>query len=126
MGVGILLVLAVLGEIIELVAGAAMAGKRGASRRAMAMAVAGTMVGSILGAIFTIPIPIIGPIVGALAGGAGGAFCGAWLGEVWKGKTVEEGMHVGTGALLGRLLGTSGKLIVGAIMVVVAAIDACY
>jgi uncharacterized protein YqgC (DUF456 family) len=92
----------------------------------MAMAVAGTMVGSILGAIFTIPIPIIGPIVGALAGGAGGAFCGAWLGEVWKGKTVEEGMHVGTGALLGRLLGTSGKLIVGAIMVVVAAIDACY
>jgi uncharacterized protein YqgC (DUF456 family) len=126
MGVGILLVLAVLGEIIEFVAGAAMAGKRGASRRAMALAVAGTMAGSILGAVFTIPIPIIGPIVGALAGGAGGAFCGAWLGEVWKGKTVEEGMHVGTGAFLGRLLGTSGKLIVGAIMVVVAAIDACY
>ena len=41
MGVGILLVLAVLGEIIEFVAGAAMAGKRGASRRAMPLAVAG-------------------------------------------------------------------------------------
>lgn len=125
-GIGILLVLAVLGEIIEFVAGAAMAGKRGASRRAMALAVLGTMVGSIVGALFTIPIPIIGPVVGALAGGAGGAFVGAWLGELWKGKTAQEGMHVGTGAMLGRLLGTSGKLIVGALMCVVAAIDAFY
>lgn len=113
-------------EIIEFVAGAAMAGKRGASRRAMALAVLGTMVGSIVGALFTIPIPIIGPVVGVLAGGAGGAFVGAWLGELWKGKTAQEGMHVGTGAMLGRLLGTSGKLIVGALMCVVAAIDAFY
>jgi hypothetical protein len=126
LGIGVLVALAVAGEIIEFVAGAAMAGKRGASRRAMALAVVGTMVGSILGAIFTIPIPILGPIVGALAGGAGGAFCGAWLGEIWKGKSVEEGMHVGTGALLGRLLGTSGKLLVGAVMVVVATVDAIY
>lgn len=126
LGIGVLVALAVAGEIIEFGAGAAMAGKRGASRRAMALAVVGTMVGSILGAIFTIPIPILGPIVGALAGGAGGAFCGAWLGEIWKGKSVEEGMHVGTGALLGRLLGTSGKLLVGAVMVVVATVDAIY
>ena len=126
MGIGVLVALAVLGELIEFVAGAAMAGKRGASRRAMALAVVGTMAGSILGAVFTIPIPIIGPIVGALAGGAGGAFCGAWMGELWKGKSVEERVHVGTGALLGRLLGTSGKLLVGAVMVVVAAVDALY
>lgn len=126
LGVAILVALATLGEVIEFVAGAAMAGKRGASRRAMALAVLGTMLGSILGAVFTIPIPIIGPIIGALAGGAGGAFCGAWLGELWKGKSNEERVHVGTGALMGRLLGTSGKLIVGAVMVVVAAVDAIY
>jgi hypothetical protein len=35
-------------------------------------------------------------------------------------------MRVGTGAMVGRLLGTSGKLLVGATMVVVAAVDACY
>ena len=126
LGIGILAALAVLGEIIEFVAGAAMAGKRGASRRAMALAVVGTMVGSIVGAIFTIPIPILGPMLGALAGGAAGAFSGAWVGEIWKGKSVEEGVNVGTGALLGRLLGTSGKLLVGAVMVVVAAVDALY
>lgn len=126
LGIGILTALAIAGELIEFVAGAAMAGKRGASRRAMALAVLGTMVGSILGALFTIPIPILGPIIGALVGGAGGAFGGAWLGELWKGKTIEERVHVGTGAMLGRLLGTSGKLIVGAVMVVVAAIDAMY
>jgi uncharacterized protein YqgC (DUF456 family) len=126
MGVGILVVLAILGEIVEFVAGAAMAGKRGASRRAMALAVVGTMVGSIAGAMFTIPIPILGPVIGALAGGAAGSFCGAWLGELWKGKSVDHGVHVGTGALLGRLLGTSGKLIAGAAMCVVAAVDAFY
>jgi uncharacterized protein YqgC (DUF456 family) len=92
----------------------------------MAMAVVGTMVGSVLGAVFTLPIPILGPILGAVFGGAAGAFAGAWLGELWKGKSLDQGMRVGTGAMVGRLLGTSGKLLVGATMVVVAAVDACY
>lgn len=125
-GLAILLALALLGELVEFVASAAMAGKRGASRRAMALAVAGTMLGSILGALFAAPIPLLGPIVGALAGGAAGAFLGAILGELWKGKSLDEGIHVGKGALLGRLLGTTGKLCVGAVMVVVASVDALY
>ena len=125
-GIGILVVLAILGEVLEFVAGAAIAGKQGASRRAMALAVVGTMAGSVLGAIFTLPIPILGPILGAVFGGAAGAFAGAWLGELWKGKSLDQGMRVGTGAMVGRLLGTSGKLLVGATMVVVAAVDACY
>ncbi len=125
-GIAILVALALLGELVEFVASAAMAGKRGASRRAMALAVAGTMLGSILGALFAAPIPLLGPIVGALAGGAAGAFLGAILGELWKGKSLDEGIHVGKGALLGRLLGTTGKLCVGAVMIVVAAVDALY
>lgn len=125
-GLALLAGLAALGEFVEFIAGAAMAGKRGASRRAMALAVAGTMIGSILGAILAAPVPILGPIVGALAGGAAGAFGGAILGELWKGKPLEHGIHVGTGALLGRLLGTTGKLAVGAVMLVVAAVDALY
>jgi len=125
-GIGILVLLAILGEVLEFVAGAAIAGKQGASRRAMALAVVGTMAGSVLGAVFTLPIPILGPILGAVFGGAAGAFAGAWLGELWKGKSLDHGMRVGTGAMVGRLLGTSGKLLVGATMVVVAAVDACY
>ena len=122
--VAILAGIATIGEIIEFVSGAAVAGKRGGSRRGMAMAVAGTLIGSITGAFLTLPIPIIGPVLGAIFGGAAGAFAGAWAGEFWKGKPMKEGYHIATGAMIGRLLGTVGKLIVGATMVVIAAIDA--
>jgi len=122
--VGVLAGIAAIGEAIEFAAGAAVAGKRGGSRRGMALAVAGTLIGSIAGAFVTLPIPIVGPVIGAIAGGAAGAFAGAWVGEYWKGKPLKEGYHIATGAMLGRLLGTAGKLLVGATMVVIAAIDA--
>lgn len=121
--VALLVVIAAIGEVVELVASAAVAGKRGGSRRGMVMAIAGTVLGSILGAVIAVPIPIVGSVVGAIIGGASGAFAGAWLGEIWKGKPLEEGYHIATGALLGRLLGTAGKLIFGAMMVVIATID---
>ena len=124
--VGCLFGLAVVGEVIEFAAGAAMAGKRGGSRRGMALAIVGTVAGSILGAIVSFPVPIIGPVIGALIGGAAGAYGGAVAGEMWKGKTFEEGAHVGEGAAMGKLLGTAGKLCIGALMVVVAAIDSLF
>lgn len=123
LSVGFLLALAIIGEVIEFAAGAAVAGQRGGSRRGMALAVAGTVAGSLAGAIISFPIPIIGPVVGALLGGALGAYGGAVAGEMWKGKTFEEGAYVGEGAAIGKLLGTAGKLSVGALMVVVATID---
>jgi uncharacterized protein YqgC (DUF456 family) len=92
----------------------------------MALAVVGTAAGSLTGAVIGVPIPILGPVIGALLGGAGGAFAGAWLGEIWKGKTAAEGAHVGTGAMIGRLLGTSAKLVIGAAMVVIATVDAIW
>lgn len=122
--VAVLAGIAAIGEIIEFVAGAAVAGKRGGSRRGMALAVAGTLIGSIAGAFLTLPVPIIGPVIGAVFGGAAGAFAGAWAGEFWKGKPMKEGYHIATGAMIGRLLGTAGKLLVGATMVVIAAVDA--
>lgn len=122
--VGVLAAIAAVGEAIEFAAGAAVAGKRGGSRRGMALAVAGTLIGSITGAFVTLPIPVVGPVIGAIAGGAAGAFAGAWVGESWKGKPLKEGYHIATGAMLGRLLGTAGKLLVGATMVVIAAVDA--
>lgn len=122
--VGVLLVLAVIGEIVEFLAGAAGAAKLGGSRRAVALSVIGAIVGSIGGALIGVPIPIVGPIIGAVGGGGLGAFAGAYAGESWKGRLAEERMAISKAALVGRLLGTLGKLLIGVVMVIVAAVDA--
>lgn len=118
----VLALIAVLGEVIEFAAGAAGAAKHGASRRALLLSIVGAAVGSITGAAVGIPVPIIGPLVAAVGGGAAGAFGGAYLGEVWKGKLHPERTAVSTGALMGRLFGTIGKLAAGAAMVAVLAV----
>ena len=124
--VGIVVGLAVLGEVIELAAGAAGAAKSGGSRRGMVLAMVGAMGGSIIGAILgtAIPVPLIGNLIGAVLGGALGAFGGAYTGEYWKGKNESDRLAVSTAAMIGRVLGTVGKLGIGAIMVVITAIDA--
>ncbi len=120
--VGLVGGLAALGELIEFAAGAAGAAKKGGSRRAMILSIGGAAVGSIVGALIGIPIPLVGPIIAAIGGGALGAFVGAYLGETWKGTGHEERVEISNAALVGRLLGTFGKLAVGAIMVVVVAV----
>ena len=122
MAVVVIAGLTVLGEVVEFAAGAAGVAKEGGSRRGMALSIVGSVAGSIIGAIAGLPIPIIGSIVAAVGGGALGAFVGAYLGETWKGKTSSESISVGGAALVGRLLGTMSKLIVGAIIVVVSAV----
>jgi hypothetical protein len=121
--VGILLGLAVLGEIVEFAAGAVGAARQGASRRAVALALLGAIVGSIAGVAAGLPIPLFGSAIAALLGGSVGAFIGAYAGEVWKGRTSDESMAAGTSAFIGRLLGTVGKVVVGVVMVVVLAWD---
>ncbi len=120
--------MAVLGEVIEFAAGAAGAAKQGASRRAVLLALVGTVFGSLLGAVFgsLIPIPLIGTMIGAIGGGAGGAFVGAYLGEWWIGKTSKERLTVSTAAMVGRLLGTFGKLAIGAVMLVIVTVDSFH
>jgi len=127
-GVGIVLGLAILGEVIEFAAGAAGAAKSGGSRRGMILAVAGAMAGSIAGTMLGVFIPIfvIGPLIGAVAGGALGAFGGAYAGEAWKGRTEEERLRVSWAAMIGRVFGTVGKLGIGAVMVVVTAVDVFF
>lgn len=123
-GVAWLGALAVGGEVLEFAAGAAGAAKQGASRRAVALALVGTLAGSIAGAVAGLPVPVAGPVIGALLGGAGGAFAGAYLGEMWKHGLSDRSFTVGWGALVGRLLGTIGKLAVGAVMLAVLAVHA--
>ena len=116
--VGVLFGLAVLGEVLEFTAGAAGAAKQGASRRAIVLSLIGSFVLSLLGAILLGGlIPIVGALVGAVLGGGGGAWCGAYLGEMWKGRSAPERLAAGRGAVIGRVLGTVSKLLVGAVMI---------
>ena len=117
--VAVLGALVALGELIEFAAGAAGAKKEGGSRRGMALSIAGAMAGSLAGAAVGVPVPFAGPLIGAVGGGAAGAFGGAYLGETWKGRTSGEALQIGKGALIGRLLGTGGKLACGAVMVAI-------
>ena len=117
--VGVLAGLAVVGEAVEFAAGAAGAKKGGGSKRGMLLSLAGAAAGSMLGATAAIPVPVVGPVIGALGGGAAGAFAGAYFGETWKGRAGPDAVAIGKAALIGRLLGTGGKLACGAVMVAV-------
>ncbi|QDT63698.1 DUF456 domain-containing protein [Calycomorphotria hydatis] len=109
--------LAAFGEIIEAAASAAGAAKKGGSKRGAALAILGAGVGSILGVAVGIPIPFFGPFVGALLGGGLGAFGGAYLGEIWKGRNQKDSADIGTGAMIGKVLGTLGRMAAGAAIV---------
>jgi hypothetical protein len=122
--VAVLLGLAVFGEVVEFVAGAAGAARQGASRRAIVLSIVGAVAGSIVGLGIGAPIPIIGSLVMAVLGGAGGAFAGAYLGETWKGRDEPERLAAGRGAFFGRIWGTVGKLAVGAVMLAIVTYDA--
>jgi uncharacterized protein YqgC (DUF456 family) len=121
--VAVLLALALVGEVLEAVAGAAGAAQRGGSRRGMALSLVGAIAGSILGAVLGMPIPLVGSAIAAVVGGGLGAFAGAVVGEHWKGRPVNHQLQIGRAALVGRLWGTVAKLVVGVVMVVVVATD---
>ena len=124
--VGILLALAIAGEIIEFAAGAAGAAKRGASRRSIWLSLFGAFAGSIGGAIVGLPIALVGSPIAAVLGGAVGAFVGAYLGETWAARPHGHKVEVAKGAFLGRLWGTVGKFAVGAVMLGITAMDALF
>ena len=119
--VGILLLLAVLGEIIEFAASAMGVAKLGGSRRGAVLAVVGSVAGGIAGMFVGvgIPIPVVGSLLGAMLLAGCGALAGAVVGERWKGRAWNESLQIGHGAFWGRVLGTLGKALVGGLMPVV-------
>jgi len=114
-----LLGLAVLGEVLELVAAALGVQSAGGSRRASFGAIAGGMVGAIAGT-FLLPVPVVGSVLGA----ALGSFLGALLGERSRGSDLGRQVAVGKGAFWGRLFGTVAKLLIAAAMWIVVALAA--
>jgi uncharacterized protein len=117
--VGLLIVLAAIGEIVELLVGVAGTAKAGGSIRSNVLALFGSITGSILGVFIGLPIPLVGPIFAALLFAALGAMVGAFIGETWAGKTSVDSWQVGKAAFIARLLGTLGKMLIGAVMVAV-------
>jgi len=117
--VGVALLLAVVGEVLEFAAGAMGVAKLGGSRRGAMLAIAGSLLGGIFGATVGVPIPVIGSIVGILLFAGLGAMAGTVVGEFWKGRDWDGSLRIGRAAFWGRLLGTAGKLVMGTILVLV-------
>jgi uncharacterized protein YqgC (DUF456 family) len=114
----VLVVLGLLAEVVEFLAGSAGAKKAGGSKRAAMGAIVGALIGGIF--LSVIPIPIISTIVGACLG----AFIGAAVVELMIFKDVDRSMRVGVGAAHGRFMGILGKLIFSIIIYIVAAVVA--
>ena len=110
--------LAILGEVLEFVLGAAKSRQAGGSKRAAALAIVGSIVGGILGT--ALPIPLLGTLIGACLG----AFGGSIIGELWMGRPLVRSVAVGRSAAVGRFWGSIAKLSVGAVIVVVLAFGA--
>ena len=114
-----LLVLAIAGEIVEFVAGAAGVAKVGGSRRSALLALVGSIVGGIVGVFVGLPIPVVGSVAAAILFAAAGAMAGAFIGESWKGRDFDTSLEVGKAAFVGRVLGTLAKTIISSIMIAV-------
>jgi hypothetical protein len=113
--------MAAAGEFMELLSGATVARRAGASRWGAFGAILGGVVGAIAGT-FLIPVPVVGSLVGA----CGGAAAGAFILERLKGRPSDASLRAGVGAGWGHLLGTASKLLIGAAIWIVITIAAFW
>ena len=111
--------LAILGEVLELVAGSASVSKAGGTRRSAVYAILGSIGGAMIGFVVGVPIPLIGPLIGSLLLGSFGAMAGAMLGERSAGRGWTHSLQIGKAAFWGRALGTAAKMAVGLAMIAV-------
>jgi hypothetical protein len=110
--IGWLLLLAVLAEGIEFLAGSAGAAATRPSRRVTVAVLAGGFIGGIVGT------PLLFG-VGSLFGALLGAFAGAMLAVASEGGELHLAFRTGLAAMRGRLLGFVLKASIAVVMVVV-------
>ncbi len=101
--------IALVGEILEFMAGAAGAKRGGASKRGIWGALIGGIVGAIAGTPL-IPIPVVGSILGAAIGAAIGAIVGEMSITGLSVGSFRKSLKPATGAAAGRVAGTIAKL----------------
>jgi hypothetical protein len=115
--------LALLGELLEFLAGAAGTKVGGGTRRGMI----GALVGGILGAFLLTPLFFWLPVLGVLLGALLGTFVGAVVGELSTEKATLSGtMKPAIGATIGRVLGTMGKLAIAIVVWLLLSVDAFW
>ena len=112
--------LALLAEIVEFLLGAAGARQAGGSKRGAALAIVGGVIGAILGT--ALPVPVLGTLIGACAG----AFVGSLLGDRLAGRPMEQSVEAGRGAAIGRFWGTTAKMFIGAVVLVLLTVAAYF
>jgi uncharacterized protein YqgC (DUF456 family) len=112
-----LVIIAVLGEVIEVLASAVGAGKAGGSKKSAAFSVVGAMLGAVLGT-FLIPVPVVGTVAGASLGAGLLAMLST---RIIDRKDWDQSMEVAKGAAVGRLAATFVKIsiamLVGGVLV---------
>lgn len=116
LGLGLMLGLAVLGEVIETLAAGMGAAKFGGNRGAVISALLGCIGGAIVG---TPLFPLVGTVLGACVGAFGAAFAHELL---LMRKDASSAAWTGFGAALGKVGGMLAKLIAGLAMLAVAAL----
>jgi uncharacterized protein len=112
---------ALLGELIEFLAGMLGARGSGASWRASIAAVFGAILGAVFGT-FTIPVPLLGTVIGASIG----AGLAVWGVEASRGEPSGHSFRRGIGAGVGQFVGTAGKIMLGLVIWLVIAVAAFW
>jgi uncharacterized protein YqgC (DUF456 family) len=113
--------LALLGELIEFLAGMFGARRAGASWRGSVAAVFGAILGGLFGT-FMIPVPFVGTVIGASVG----AGLAVWAIEVSRGELSEHSLRRGVGAGIGQFIGITSKILLGLVIWLVIAIAAFW
>jgi len=116
-------VIALVGELLEFIAGAIGAAKAGGSKRAATGAIVGGIVGGIAGTVL-IPIPLVGTILGGAIGSGLLALAMEMTVKLKSDGTEKARGHhrrVATGAFVGRLAATvlKGACAVAAALVLI-------
>lgn len=100
--------LALVGEMVEFLAGFGGARRAGAGPKASLAALAGALAGAVLGTAL-IPIPFAGTLLGASIG----AGLAVWTLERLSGKSHKHSVQSGLGAGLGTAAGAFFKILIG-------------
>lgn len=107
----VVLVLILLAESVEFLAGLLGAKKEKASKRAMVGAVFGGFCGALIGSGI---VPLVGSVIGLVCGG----FLGSYLAEYSKAKDTDKAGRVAVGVAIGQMTGVLAKLILALIAIV--------
>jgi uncharacterized protein YqgC (DUF456 family) len=112
--IGIVLGLALLGEVIESWLGFRFAQRYGGSSRSGW----GALLGGIVGAVVGVPVPVIGSVIGAFVG----SFVGAAVFEYTYSRRAGVAARAGWGSVLGRVAAAAIKMGLGIVIAIVGVV----